>query len=305
MTRWLTGALAALLVLCLPLVAEAKVRVVATLPTLAALAREVGGTEVDVTALALPTQDPHFVDARPHLMLALHRAQLLVATGLELESGWLPVLVRGARNPLIQPGARGHLEAASLVPLKQVPGGRVDRSMGDVHPGGNPHFLLDPRLGARVGVGLAERLAALDPEHAAGYRERAAGLTREALQLASEQTRRFQALDAGRRHVVTYHESWVYLLDWLGLSPVGTLEPKPGIAPDPAHLAALLARMRQAHADVILQEAYYPDRAGRLLAERTGSRLVVTPGGADFEGGQRYLSYLRALVDQVYAAVRP
>lgn len=286
-----------------PLAAEAKVKVVTTLPTLATIAREVGGDDVEVTALAYPTQDPHFVDARPHLVLSLNRADLLVVNGLELESGWLPVLINGARNRRIQVGAQGYLDASTLVPLKEIPQGKISRSMGDIHPGGNPHFLVDPRNGGRVAKGIADRLAGLDPRNAARYRSRAASLAKAADALALKESRRFAQLPVIERHVVTYHQSWPYFLDWLSLMEIGTIESKPGIAPDPAHVSWLLGQMRKVHADVILQESYYPNRIGKLLADKGNATLVVLPGGADFERGQTYLQFVSTLSSRTYDAI--
>lgn len=290
-------------VMLVPALAEAKVRVVATLPTLAAIAREVGGDAVEVTSLAYPTQDAHFVDARPHLVLRLNQADLLIVNGSDLEVGWLPVLLTGARNARIQPGAQGYLDASTLVALKGIPQGRVDRSQGDIHPGGNPHFLTDPRNGGKVAVGIARKLAAIDPSNGQKYLQRAQDLDRKAVALYERERKRFLAIPAERRHVVTYHQSWVYFLDWLGLEEIGTIEPKPGIPPDPPHVSRLLTRMRQVHTDAVIQEAYYSSRIGKLLAEKAGVPLVVLPGGADFERGQRYQEYLETLTRKVHAAI--
>lgn len=303
MQRWL-GALALVVGLTLPVAAEAKVKVVATIPALAAIAKEVGGENAEVTSLSLPTQDPHFVDARPHLVLSLNKADLLVLAGLELESGWLPTLVTGSRNSRIQAGGGGYLDAATLVSLKQIPRQRVDRSMGDIHPGGNPHYLTDPRNGGKVALGIAGRLGKLDPAHAAGYRQRAVALSQQAASLANQQTERFAKLPAVERHVVIYHQSWAYLVDWLKLIAIGTIEPKPGIAPHPAHVAGLLKSMQDSHTDLILQEAYYPTKVSKLLADKTKSQLVVLPGGPQFERGESYLAYVRTLADKIHQAMR-
>lgn len=299
----LLGALLGGVLMLWPLAAEAKVKIVATLPTLAAIAREVGGRDAEVTSLAYPTQDPHFVDARPHLVLSLNRANLLVANGLELESGWLPVLLSGSRNAAIQPGAPGYLDSSTLVPLKELPRQKIDRSMGDIHPGGNPHYLTDPRNGGRVARGIADRLASLDPANSAEYRRRASALAKACDSLATRETKRFVDLPVVERHVVTYHRSLPYLLDWLGLMEIGTIEPKPGISPDPGHVAWLLGHMRKVHADVILQEEYYPSRIGKLLAEKAKATLAQLPGGAAFERGETYLGYVERMTDKVYEAV--
>jgi zinc/manganese transport system substrate-binding protein len=296
---WILFAAVALI----PTLAEAKVRVVATLPTLAAIVREVGGNEVEITSLAYPTQDAHFVDARPHLVLQLNKADLLVINGSDLEVGWLPVLLTGARNPRIQPGSPGYLDGSTLVPLKEVPHARIDRSQGDIHPGGNPHYLTDPRNGAKVALGVAQKLGAIDPAHRADYLKRARAIEQKASALADRERARFLAIPAVQRHVVTYHQSWVYFLDWLSLEEIGTIEPKPGIPPDPPHVSRLLTHMRKVHTDAILQEAYYSSRTSKLLAEKAGVPLVVLPGGADFERGESYLDYLETLTRKVHAAI--
>lgn len=284
-----------------PASALAKVRVVATLPDLGCVAREVGGPDADVDVLAYPTQDPHFVDARPNLVLKLNRADMVVLTGLQLETGWLPTLLTGARNGRIQPGSQGYFDASTVVPLKQVPTGQIDRSMGDIHPGGNPHYMADPTNGGRVAVAMADRLSAIDPAHAKGYHARARALQAQCQTVARAEAKRFAALPAGRRQVVVYHQSMIYLLDWLGLKQVNTIEPKPGIPPSPSHVAALLGQMRGAGVEEIVQEEYHPTNAGALLAAKTGARLVVLPGGPNFEGGQSYLQYIQTLADKLWA----
>ncbi|MBM3266529.1 MAG: zinc ABC transporter substrate-binding protein [Candidatus Sericytochromatia bacterium] len=285
--------------------AAGKVQVVASLPDLAAVAREVGGDRVEVTALAEATQDPHHVDARPHLILKLNRADLLIQAGMELEVGWLPVLVRGARNPRIYAGAAGHMDASAAIRAKDVPAGKVDRTMGDVHPSGNPHYMSDPRNAAAMARALADRLAKLDPGDGPGYRARAEEFERRARAAAAREAARFGALPAARRRIITYDRSLTYLVDWLGLSAVGELEPKPGIPPSPAHVAQVIATIREMGVPAIVQEAYYPRRTAELVARRSGAKLVALPGFPDFSGGQDYLTYMGKLADQLYAALEP
>jgi zinc/manganese transport system substrate-binding protein len=281
----------------------ARLNVVTTLPTLAAIAKEVGGDAVAVTALAYPNQDPHFVDARPNLVLPLNHADLLIVNGVELEVGWLPVLQTGARNGNIQMGSAGYLDASTLVPLKQVPTQKIDRSMGDVHAGGNPHFLVDPRNGARIANGMAKRFAQLLPRRAAHFQQRAAAFSKQANGFADQQTKRFAALPASKRQIVSYHQSLVYLNDWLGLRQVGMIEPKPGVPPTPPHVASLLGLMRDQQVDAVLQESYYPSRFGQLLADKSGAAFVLLPGGADSERGETYLRYLGSMTDKIHAAL--
>jgi zinc/manganese transport system substrate-binding protein len=276
-------------------------KVVATTPDLAAIARQVGGDGIDVTSLALPTQDPHFVDAKPSLALALNHADLLLAQGLDLEIGWLPTLQTGARNPKIAVGASGYLDCSSFVAVLEAPTGPVSRAEGDIHRGGNPHYLVDPRNGAKVARGIAERLARLDPGKAAQYTKNADDFERAANQLATEVGSKFAQFDAPKRKIVVYHRSWSYLEAWLGLTEAGAVEPKPGIPPDPAHVAELMGRMRAEGVHAIVAEAFYPETTSKLLADKTGSALVLLPGGTG--ESQKYLDHVKDVATRIYGAL--
>src|SRR5262245_45219599 len=203
----------ALVVFLFPARASAKLGVVATTPDLAAIAREVGGADARVVALALSTQDPHFVDAKPHLALELSKADLLVLTGAGLETGWLPTLLTGSRNGAIQPGSAGYLDCSGLVPLLEMPAVKVDRAQGDIHPQGNPHFSYDPRRVEALAVAIGKRMAELDSAHKAGYFARTKAFV-ETLRAARA---RWEAKLGKARGVpiVAYHRSLVYLADWV------------------------------------------------------------------------------------------
>jgi zinc/manganese transport system substrate-binding protein len=287
-----------------PTVAHAaQVEVVATVPALASLAREVGGANVRVRSLSRASQDPHFVDARPSLALELNRAQLLLTVGLQLEGGWLPTLVTGARNPRIQPGSPGYLDCSQFVVLQEVAQGPVDRSAGDIHPGGNPHYLIDPRAAAAVAKGIAERLGQLDPARQAGYQ---AALEQFLARLDTARAGWEKRLAGARgAPVIGYHKTWVYLAQWIGLVEVDFLEPKPGIPPNPSHVAHLLAVGRQRKVRAILQEVYYPDATSKLVAEKIPATLVRVPGGPDFHAGQSYFDYLERVVSGLAEALAP
>ena len=295
------------LVFCLTLLAalaadaRADLRVVATVPDLGAIAQEVGGKHVSVTSLSLGTQDPHFVDAKPSLVLDLNKADLLLAIGLGLEVGWLPTLQTGARNPAIQVGGHGFLDCSSLVQLLDVPTGQVDRSQGDIHPGGNPHYLYDPRVAVRVAAGIAKRMAELDPPNAAEYTRAADAFRARVDQARAGWEKRLAA--ARGLPVITYHRSWVYFADWLGLDQVGTLEPKPGIPPSPAHIAKLLGLGRSRNVKLVILEDYYPDDTARLVAEKIGGKMVRVPGGA--ARGQTYVDVAEARVAAVEKGLQP
>lgn len=283
----------ALLALSLPARAD-KLRVVATVPDLAALAQEVGGDHVKVTSLSLATQDPHFVDARPSLALEMSRADLLLLVGLDLEVGWLPSLLTGSRNAKIQKGAQGYLDASELVDLLEVPTTKVDRSMGDVHPGGNPHFLLDPRRALKVAKGIQERLCTLDHENCDAYQ---ASMQHFEEHLETARTRwEKSASDLKGKPMVAYHKSFPYLADWLGFELVEHLEPKPGIPPSPSHVAKVVGTIKSRGVEVILQEDFYPANTAKLVAEKTGARLAVLHGGTSFHKDEDYIEHIDELV---------
>jgi len=267
--------------------AAAAVRVVATVPGLAALAKEVGGNKIKVESLSLASQDPHFVDAKPSLALTLNRADLLIAIGLSLEIGWLPNLQTNARNAKIQVGAPGYLECAGAVERREVPVGQVSRAMGDIHPGGNPHYLYDPREAIKCANAIAESLAAIDPGNAATYRANAARFTANVREHLARWAPRVAKLRGLR--VVAYHRSFTYLANWLGLEVVEHLEPKPGVPPSPAHVARVIGQARSRRVSLVLQESYYPTRTGTLVAGKIGGRLVRIPGGPEFASGESYL----------------
>ena len=283
--------------------AAAKTRVVTSHADLAALTMAVGGDRVEVLNLAEPTQDPHFVDAKPSLMLALNAADLVVIVGLELEVGWLPTLLTGSRNPKILPGQDGYLDTSAYVERRRVPTGPVDRSMGDLHAGGNPHFSRDPRSGLRIASAIARRLSRLDPEGASTYRAHYAAFE-EALEKAMGRWAERLAAFRGRE-IVGYHESWAYFAEWAGLRIELFVEPKPGIPPDPAHVAHVLGLMRARQIPAILQEEYYPDATSGLLAKKSGAALLLMPGGAHIGSGETYIAYVERQVSMVVEALSP
>lgn len=297
--RYLVFLLSALLLS--PFSARAEVRVAASIPALGALAREVVGTQGSVVVLAPPNQDPHFVDGKPTLVLALNRARLLVHAGGGLEAGWLPTLLVGARNGDIQPGKPGNLDASALAgPLLEVPE-KLDRSLGDVHPGGNPHVWLDPRRARRIALGIAERLASLDPEHAETYRANARRFAERLDRKIAEWEERMRPHRG--KGFVPYHKSLTYLADWLGLREVATVEPLPGIAPSPSHLASLILEIRKREPKpIVVAERWHNQRTAKTVAEKAGASLVVLPGdvGSTGENGD-YLSYMEDLLARISA----
>ena len=270
----------AALLLCLPLSAHAALNVFACEPEWGALALEIGGDAVKVYTATTAMQDPHRIEARPSLIAQTRRAHLVVCTGVELEGGWLPLLLRESGNAAVQPGRPGYFEAARSVTLLDKPA-LLDRSQGDVHAAGNPHIQTDPRNLARVGAALAQRLSEVDPAHAAAYQARwKAFSARWEAAIA-----RWQQQGAPLRGmpVAVQHKSFTYLLNWLDLREVATLEPKPGVEPSLGYLAEVATRLKASPAKMVLRAAYQSPRASEWLAQRANIPAVALPftvGGA-------------------------
>ena len=254
--------------------ARAEIDVFACEPEWGALVAEIAGDKARVYTATTGLQDPHRAEARPSLLARARSASLLVCTGADLEAGWLPVVLRQANNPRIQPGTPGHLLAADHLTLLDVPK-VLDRSLGDVHPAGNPHVQYDPRNIARVANVLVERLVTIDPPNADTYRTRGeafqarwrdaiAGWQREAAPLRGTKA-------------ISYHLDMTYLYAWLGIVNDGTLEPKPGIPPAAGDLAVLLERTRKDPPRFIVITPFQDRRAADWLAERTRAPVVLVP----------------------------
>jgi zinc/manganese transport system substrate-binding protein len=284
--------LAAVLATAVPALGET--RVVATTSSMAMLVREIGGSAVSITTLAPPDRDPHYLLARPSMMVALRRADLLVAVGAELEVGWLPAAMQGAANPKILPGQPGYFEGAAQIDLIET-GEAADRSRGDVHPMGNPHFYMDPVRMATVSRALAVRLGTLDPANQAQFASRADAFTKAVNSRVS--TWKQQAV--GATGVVFYHKDGNYLAAFLGVPVLGYIEPLPGISPSAAHLRALVSRLAGTRG-VIVYNSYHPregpEFVGRQLGWKTAQLPVDVPLNAT---GATYLD----LIDQWVRAI--
>ena len=246
----------------------------ATTPDWGALTRELGGEQVNVYVATTALQDVHRVEAKPSLVARARSADLVVATGAELEIGWLPVLIQESGNARIQPGAPGYFEAASALHLLEVPA-KVDRAMGDIHPQGNPHVQLDPHNIQAVAHALTARLAQLDPGQAAFYAARARDF--DARWDAAMNTWEAKAAPLKGTQVVIMHSDQVYLCHWLGLIQVASIEPKPGVPPTAAYLGALVGKLTSAPPKLILLNAYNDPKAANWLADRIHVPAVTLP----------------------------
>jgi ABC-type Zn uptake system ZnuABC Zn-binding protein ZnuA len=336
----------ALVVLVAPAAAQAQPAskphaVVAATPDLAALCRAVGGDRIAVTCFVPGPQDPHYLDPRPAMLYAMQQAELLVETGRDLESGWLPVLVNQSRNPAMQPGQLGRLDASRVVRALQVPTASIDRSAGDLHQNGNPHYLLDPLCGLEVAALLRDRMAALWPgekdvfaANFAAFRVRMAEAMvgaelaklyehdAEQLAIAFGKGTLADALkeqgDLGRlggwfgellplrgAKIVVDHDLWPYFAERFGLVLFGYIEPRPGMTPTTAHLEQLAVRMREAKVQAILASTYFPARWADAVAKPTGAQVVAVahqPGAR--MGTDDYVAFVGYNVAMVAAALQ-
>ena len=261
--------------------AAAALNVFACEPEWGALAKELAGPKASIYVATTALQDPHRIEARPSLIARARSADLVVCTGAELESGWLPLVQTQSGNAKVQRGAPGYFEAAGHVRLMDPPQ-RIDRSQGDVHAAGNPHVHLDPANIAAIAGALAERMAQIDPPEAGDYRSR----TKAFLARWNDAKARWEKQGAPLNglSVVVYHRDLSYLMRWLGMHEAGSLEPKPGLPPSASHLAELLESLKARPAKAILRSAYNDPRAALWLAERSGVPVVVLPytvGGSD------------------------
>lgn len=280
------------MIVMMPMNAFAKVKIVASLPVFGAIAQEVGGDRVEITSLAKPGQDPHFLDAKPTYVVALSQADLLLQGGLELEIGWLPVLMTQSHNPKIQKGQVGYLEASKGIRILEIPSA-VDRSMGDVHPEGNPHYWLDPRNGILIASNIAERLGQLDPANASFYQDRFNVFRREFSEKIKTWENIIQKLRGNK--MMTYHQSFSYFLDWAKLQSVGQIEPKPGIPPTPSHLLSLIDLLKKDSISFILVEDYYDARPAQELSKKTNVPVLIVPTSS----GGRYEELFDTLIQKM------
>ena len=279
-----------------------KIRVVATIPDLKALAEEVGGKLVDVEALARGNQNAHELEVRPSLMLKLRRADILLENGLDLDT-WADVVVQGANNPNIVRGAPGRVDVSRGIQVLEVPSTRVDRSMGDVHPLGNPHYSLDPGMAPIVTQNIVDAFARFAPDRRADFgRNRQTFLSR--LDEAMARWTQTMAPFKGSK-VVVYHPQWIYLLTRFGLSQAATLEDRPGIPATPAHLTRIIRQMKEEQIKVIVVEPWNDLKLAGRVADEAGAKAIVLAsmvGGV--KGADSYIAAIDHNVNALAQALR-
>jgi zinc/manganese transport system substrate-binding protein len=303
---FMTAALAAALVVGAPLAgvgtAAAQLKVVTSTTDLYDIAKAVGGNKITATHIGEGYQDPHFIEAKPSFVLQLRSADVWAFVGLDLEIGWMPLLLQGARNPKLRPGQPGYVDASRVIPVLDMARGNVDRSQGDVHPLGNPHYWLDPENGRRIAKLFRETFSQLDPKNASVYAANEKAFTQRLD--AAERSWQADLAKIKGQPVVAWHTSWRYFAGYTGMNIVGFMEPKPGVPPSPAHLAGLIQTMKQTGAKVIVMEPFYDRKTADFVASKTGAKVLVLPpsvGGT--KGLDDYIQLMTNDIKQLAAAL--
>lgn len=292
----LLGLPVALVLFPAPVLAQGKLQVVATLPDLADIARQVGGDKVEVASIAVGFQDPHYVDPKPSFVVKLNKADVFIQVGLDLEIGWVPPLLNQSRNPRIQPGGPGYVDASQGLEILQRPTRQLSRAEGDIHIYGNPHYWMDPLNGKIIAAHVAQVFSQLRPEWAATFRQRSQDLA-QSIDRANEQWQAEVAPFRGVK-VVAYHNSWPYFERRFGLSIAGFVEPKPGIPPTPNDLLRAINLIRVEGIKVIIHSVYYDAKPARFIAEKTGARVVTL--ATSVEGAEGVTDYLKLFDHNVH-----
>lgn len=283
--------------------AEAQLRVVTSTTDLADIARQVGGSRIVVRSIGQGYQDPHFIEAKPSFVLDLAKADVWAFVGLDLEIGWMPLLIDGARNPKIRLGGSGYVDVSKVIPVIDIPTGNVDRSMGDIHVLGNPHYWLDPANGRRIAWLLRDKFTQLDPTGATIYTANAKAF--EDRLGAAEHAWAADLAKIKGKPVVAWHTSWRYFAEFTGMNIVGFMEPKPGVPPSPSHLAGLIQTIKRTGAKVIVMEPFYDRKTADFVASRAGAKVLVLPPSVGGKKGiDDYITLLKHNVTDLAAAIQ-
>jgi ABC-type Zn uptake system ZnuABC Zn-binding protein ZnuA len=276
--------------------AVAQLKVVTSTTDLYDIAKEVGGNKITATHIGEGYQDPHFIEAKPSFVLQLRNADVWAFVGLDLEIGWMPLLLQGARNPKLQQGQTGYVDVSKVIPVLDMARGNVDRSQGDVHPLGNPHYWLDPENGRRIAKLFRETFSKLDAKNASVYEA-----NEKAFAGRLDAAEKSWAADLAKikgQPVVAWHTSWRYFAEYTGMNIVGFMEPKPGVPPSPAHLAGLIQTMKQANAKVIVMEPFYDRKMADVVARQTGAKVLILPPSV---GGTKGLDdYIQLMTSDIH-----
>jgi zinc/manganese transport system substrate-binding protein len=278
--------------------AYAKLNVVTSTPDLADIASRIGGDRITVTSIAKGCQDPHFVEPKPSYMLILNKADLYLVMGMSLEVGWSPSLEEGSRNPSIVAGAPGHVDCSQGIKPIEIPSGGVDRSMGDVHPYGNPHYQLDPDNGRIMAKNIAWALIRKDPSGKAFYEKNLADFNKRLIHSEIGWLKKMAPFKGLK--VVTDHRMWSYFARRFGIDVIGAVEPKPGISPSPAHIAKLINLMKEQNVKVIIRTPYFDHRVPDMIAKSTGAKCIELPSSVGgISGINNYFELFDYLINKL------
>ncbi|MDP6735060.1 MAG: metal ABC transporter substrate-binding protein [Nitrospinaceae bacterium] len=275
-----------------------KISIVTTTTDIASITREIGGDFVSVDSIAKGGQDPHYIQAKPSYMVKLNRADLLIYQGLQLEMEWLSLLIEGARNPKVWPLQPGHLDLSRVIEPLEIPIGDLDRSMGHVHPQGNPHYNLSPSNAIKMANAIADTLSLLDQENEIVYRKNLDQFVLNINDRLSNWKSRLNKIS--NKKVIVFHRTWIYLFTEFGIDQIGTIEKLPGVPPTPMHLAKIKNLIEKNNVRAIIQAVHYDSKFPDLLSSKTGVKTVVLPA---FVGGvpeaTNYLSTMEYIVTKL------
>ena len=281
--------------------AAVQLRVVTSTTDLYDIATEVGGDKIKATHIGEGYQDPHFIEAKPSFILELRKADVWAFVGLDLEIGWMPLLLQGARNPRISMGGSGYMDMSKSIRVLDVPSGNIDRSQGDVHTQGNPHYWLDPENGRRIARAFRARFSELDPKNAATYEKNAKAF--EDRLNAAEKEWQPMVQELKGKPIVAWHTSWRYFAEYTGVNIVAFMEPKPGVPPSPSHLASVIETIKRTGAKAIIMEPFYNRKTADFVAARTGAKvLVLPPSVGGLKGLNDYIAVMKHDITQLASA---
>ncbi len=272
----------AALLAAFPVKAGGKLKVVTTLPDLASITEFIGGDKVEVSHIATGYQNPHFVDPKPSYIIKLSKADVFVTIGLDLETGWAPSLLASSRNPKIQKGAPGYVDASENIPLLQVPSS-ISREQGDIHIYGNPHYWLDPQRGKIIAENIYRGLARVSPENQEYFARNLAAF-KQKIDARDKIWKQKMAAIKGAK-VIAYHNEWVYLETHFGLHIMDFLEPKPGIPPTPSQLLKVIREIKAEDIRIIVTSPYFPTKSADMVARQTGAKVIVLATSVGAEPG--------------------
>jgi zinc/manganese transport system substrate-binding protein len=279
-----------------------ELKIVTTLPSLASITEYIGGDRVEVMSITKGSQDAHYVEAKPSYMVKLNKADLLIYSGLELEIGWLPLLIQGSRNNRVAVGSRGNLNASQILQedyILEKPRGEVDRSMGDVHPCGNPHYLLNPEFGIKVAELITHKLSELDPDYKDIYQQNLIRFQNKLNENIDQYKIKIEKIKGSQ--VICYHVHWSYLLDWMGLISAGYIELRPGIPPTPKHKRGIIELIKNKNIKIIIISSWKEPTKAKEVASGAGANLVILPGEvAAIPEANDYFSWIDYLVNTIY-----